>query len=93
MIAVLAVLGAMAFVGAVAIYGGFVLYILWGWFVVPLGVPPIGIAWAIGISAVSALLVPTPPSPTEDQRTEHLAGVLAKPLIALAIGWVAKSAM
>lgn len=33
-----------------AIYRGWALSLLWGWFFVPLGLPPIGIVVAIGIS-------------------------------------------
>jgi len=34
---------------------GVVLRSLWAWFVVPLGVPPIGIAHAVGLSVVVAV--------------------------------------
>ncbi len=79
----------------VAIYGGFVLYVLWGWFIVPLGVPQIGIAWAIGISTVFHLIAPSQPLPkTDDEHVwQNVAYVLLKPFIALAIGWTAKSFM
>lgn len=36
---------------------GFTLSVLWGWFVVPLGGPDIGIAEAFGLSLVATLLV------------------------------------
>jgi hypothetical protein len=37
---------------AAGIYGGFAISKLWSWFVVPLGLPPITIAHAIGLSAL-----------------------------------------
>lgn len=35
-----------------AIYRAWVLMTLWGWFVVPLGAPRIGMAWAYGIGVI-----------------------------------------
>lgn len=35
---------------------GWVLSVMWAWFVVPLGVVPLGVAHAIGLSAVFAAL-------------------------------------
>lgn len=40
-----------------AVLRGFVLASLWGWFVVPLGVPALGIAQAIGISLIVSLFL------------------------------------
>ena len=37
------------------IYRGFVLSILWAWFLVPLGLPEIGIAHALGVSVIIGL--------------------------------------
>ena len=37
---------------------GYVLHAMWGWFVVPLGVPAVGIVHAIGIAGVAGALVP-----------------------------------
>lgn len=38
------------------IYGGFAISTLWGWFIVPLGVVPITIPWAIGINCIAGII-------------------------------------
>jgi len=43
----------------VAIFGGIVVFCLWGWFVVPLHVPAIGIAHAIGLSITAKVMAGT----------------------------------
>lgn len=40
-----------------AVWRGFVLSILWLWFIVPLGAPQIGIAHCIGISGLLSMLI------------------------------------
>ena len=47
------------------VWRGFVLSILWGWYAVPLGLPPIGLIEAIGVSLVVGFLV------YQDQRGEE----------------------
>lgn len=39
-----------------SIYAGYVSSWLWLWFVVPLGAPPIGTAWAIGLGCLVSRL-------------------------------------
>lgn len=39
------------------LWSGFCLSCLWRWFLVPLGVPPVGVAHAIGLAALASLLV------------------------------------
>lgn len=41
------------------IWNGYVLSVLWSWFIVPLGVVSITIAWAIGLSVVIGLFKAT----------------------------------
>lgn len=43
-----------------SIIEGFVVRLLWGWFVVPFGVSPISLAWAIGLSVTIGALAPAP---------------------------------
>jgi hypothetical protein len=40
----------------ITIIRGVVLSTMWSWFIVPLGVKPIGVAWAVGISVIVAHL-------------------------------------
>ena len=37
---------------------GFVLFKLWGWFIVPLGMVPISISWALGLAALVSVFNP-----------------------------------
>lgn len=44
------------------LYAGLTLTFLWSWFVVPLGVMPINMAWAIGLSCIVGLAKGVPAS-------------------------------
>lgn len=52
--------GALACAAALAvpltIYRGWTIKLLWGWFVVPIGAPPIGMAVGLGLGALTYLL-------------------------------------
>jgi len=67
------------------IFSGFVTAELWGWFVVPLGVPAIGIAHALGLRLVVHVATFTY---AEDKRGqgERLANAIVLPLFAWAFG-------
>jgi hypothetical protein len=58
----------MAIVIANVLYG-VALAILWGWFVVPLGVRDVNVAQAIGISLVVSLVVRTEPNPEVEEMS------------------------
>jgi hypothetical protein len=63
---------------------GMALAVLWGWFLVPLGLPMIGIAHALGIAIVFALL-----QGDVSRNTKHaLLGGILTPLLAIAAGYV-----
>lgn len=76
---------------------GWVLSVLWGWFIVPtFNLPALAIAPAIGLSLVVGFL--TRPATDDDERSKHrsmgerlahaIALAIAGPLMALAMGWV-----
>lgn len=74
---------------------GWVLSMLWGWFIAPLGVPEITIASAIGISLVVALLTNKTDNsgPTEKRSVQqHIEVVVTHaflaPLMTLLFGWL-----
>lgn len=73
------------------ILGGYVLKTLWGWFMVPLGVRPLGIAWAIGLILLSTKLHP---GATKDHKETPLSETLGRVLFwngfLLLAGWTAK---
>lgn len=65
------------------------LSIIWGWFIVPMGMMPLGLAQAAGVSLVVGYLTHQI-SPQKDERElpELIALVLLWPLTVLGIGWV-----
>lgn len=79
------------------IYKAFVLSILWGWFAVPLGMPKIGLAQAVGIALIVAMLAKQlykgesssdGPSDPWDVIGHILVSEFAIPTVFLAEGWV-----
>jgi hypothetical protein len=47
---------AIAVIAALLIWRGFVLSVMWSWFLVPFGLPAIQIAHAIGIAAIAGMM-------------------------------------
>ncbi len=76
----------------VAIFSGFVLSVLWAWFLVPLGAPEIGIATAIGLSMIVSLVTGKYAKALSDNEelsdTAKTVCQYLAPVVALAIGWV-----
>lgn len=77
----------------VLILDGYVLKTLWWWFVVPLGIQPIGICWALGLAGIFGLLKGVDWDAIEKKRTnmENIKRFVLKichTLGALGIGWV-----
>lgn len=81
-------------VPVMAVMQGWVLTILWGWFVVPtFGLPQLSIAVAIGFSLIVSLFRGAQQSKTPDERsTEEKVGqalvLFFGPLIVLFFGWI-----
>ena len=77
---------------------GWVLTVLWGWFIVPLDVPALNIPTVIGISLIVGLLTAKykvdNKSKSETERKEDtIAGLIAiffDPLLVLSIGWIVR---
>lgn len=68
---------------------GFVVSIGWGWFVVPLGVTPIGFAHALGISVfVAAMTYQISDKKTEKTGTQMMVEGLILNSILLGFMWV-----
>ena len=74
--------------------GGWAVSILWAWFLVPLGLPPISWATAAGLKLLVYYCTYTPIYYGEDKRTETqkmgacIAGLYLGPFVYLASGWV-----
>ena len=81
----------MVLITPLAVLRGWVLSILWGWFLVPVGVRPIGIAHAIGVSILISMLThqhQSTKATTETMIKGVLIGLIG-PLIALGMAAVA----
>ena len=74
-----AVFGLVALTLAVAcaLWGGFAASVLWGWFVVPLGVPGLSVAQAMGVMVVLRVAAGMP-RPEKRERSADKMVVLAK---------------
>ncbi len=95
MVALLVLAGAVVLMIPLCIWSGFVLATMWGWFIVPFGMPPLAIAHAVGLT----LLIAWARAPKMDRSKEVElpfrdigVGFLAS-LFVLGAGWVAKSFM
>jgi len=78
-----------------SILNGWALSLLWSWFMVPLGLPPIGIAWAIGISIVIGYLTNhNEKKKGEEVDSTHVVIVaFMRPVFAVGIGYIVHSFM
>lgn len=98
--AFVAIAGILVFVvvgGALLTYSilanGFVISVLWGWFVVPVfGLPVLGVAQSIGLGVLVALVCPQPAQrkKVEGEKPDGsaLISALLMPWMALLIGWI-----
>jgi hypothetical protein len=98
MAALIAVLFFAVYMVVASILRGWVLSILWAWFVVPFGCPHIDIAHAIGISMVVSFLTyqhiesDSDKSGLEQTIALCVSGLLQS-LFALGLGWIVHSFM
>ena len=51
-------LGALILFIPSILFSGWVVMLLWGWFIVPLGMPEVGLALALGISVLVSAITP-----------------------------------
>ena len=94
---------ALALATACALWGGFAASVLWGWFVVPLGVPEVSVLHAMGLTlalrALAGFSGKPQPDKTEDKmvalrKLGHVLGVATvAPALALAVGWAIRWGM
>lgn len=70
---------------------GWALSTLWGWFVVPLGPPPVGVFHACGLSVMAFYaqvhLVARMRDPMDSASVQVVAAAVVTPLAALGVGW------
>ena len=76
-------------IGVLAVWRAFALTYLWQWFIVPLGVPAIGLWHAAGISIIVAYLTyENAAKDKEDGVSTALAMGFLMPAFALFFGWL-----
>lgn len=80
---------AIALVVLLAIQQAWAISVLWGWFIVPLGLPAIGIAAAVGVSVTVSALRGRRGRSSDDGKWA-LAKAALQPWFCLAVGWTAK---
>lgn len=93
---ILMVFGIVALIICSVLLRGFVLSILWGWFISPVfNLPNLSILQAIGISMVIAMFTITYTVAKEDDKDKWKPAVMSimYPLLSLAIGWILKGFM
>jgi hypothetical protein len=79
-------------VSALIVLNGWVLSILWGWFIVPLfGLPVLSIPYAIGMALIVGMFKgQTKDLSNDDEKVAVVAKIFLFPFIALFIGWIVK---
>ena len=89
---VMGCVGAILSIPLSIVLKGWVMTILWGWFVVPLfHAPSLRIPYALGLSSVIAIFGPTPTAPANSKDSSWavlMTGILMAPLWSLAWGWL-----
>ena len=79
------------------IVNGYVLSILWSWFIIPFGLPQLSIAHAIGVGMVMSFL--TYQHQTSTEADKEKAGInlvvvlIIRPLAILGVGYIVKQFM
>ena len=87
-----ALLISFAAAGGMMIYYGWVVSILWGWFIVPFGLPSLSIPWAIGLASVAKITISSGKK-TSPEGFEEWTAYLLSPLFVLGMCWIVKSFM
>lgn len=70
---------------------GWAFSILWGWFLVPLGLSELSIPTAIGMALIVQLLTYRASSEQHNSTKEAFIRSFSAPLLALGIGWVVQA--
>lgn len=89
----LAALGVIATFCISSIWSGYVMTVLWSWFIVPVfALPMLGLAQAIGVKLLcNMILAKVPSNDKSDGDFARVVGyAVLVPLLALTIGWVVK---
>ena len=77
-----------------AMWAGWIIHLMWQWFVVPLGVSPISVTHAIGLGILVSLLTKDAPQPDDDPDRAFVYITLVafiRPALALLLAWIIAS--
>ncbi|MNL15671.1 hypothetical protein D3C87_1366730 [compost metagenome] len=86
---VLKLLGWVALLAASSVWRGYVLSILWGWFIVSaFGLPPLTIPLAIGVSLIVGFLTIRHTKEEQLEMPVRIWLTAAMPALVLLVGWV-----
>lgn len=86
------ILGVIVGIFLFCIYNAWVLTILWGWFIIPLGVKALSVAHAYGITLVTGLILSNRGVKENKDKDDWVGSILTwllLPLVALFFGWIA----
>lgn len=91
----LAFIGLLAIIPLAIIFNAFVLYKMWGWFLVPLGLPQIGMAHAWGLAILIGMFTVRSKIQSKDKKERIAEGVTMalSPFMALLFGYIAHRMM
>jgi len=88
-----AFIGIIGFIAVAAIWRGYVVSVLWGWFAVPLlHLPPMGVAQAMAIGLLASVLTHqyVPSDSDKEDWWKQFFYIALMPLAALLIAWILK---
>lgn len=94
---VFALIGIIAIVPVLIVFGGWALSVVWGWVAVPIfGLPVLSVSHGVAVSALASMLRSRQPEPKkpDESELEHtfrlLFGCIIGVFIAMLIAWCAK---
>lgn len=88
---VLGIVGVVALVALQSLWSGYVLHVLWAWFIVPtFGAPPLTIAAAIGLMTVLGAMQGARRYKKDDEFGKTIALSFMAPLLSLGVGFIVR---
>ena len=86
-------IAALALTIVYMVVNGWAVSVLWGWFVVPLGVPAVGIAHAIGLRCIVALCkTPKYKEPDDKHSIENSVFGIVSSVVGVGVAWIVYTA-
>lgn len=86
--ALVAFVGILAIIIAGTLLNGWIVYVMWGWFVVPLGIVKIGVWHACGLSAFAQLFINNKAKDLVVKERGKNATLVITPFVILLFGYI-----